>query len=55
MKAYILARLGEASTYRGIFALCTALGVFIAPELQNAIITIGLTAIGLFGFAPDKK
>ena len=42
----ILNALKQESTWRGIIAIATALGIQIAPELQTAIITIGLTAIG---------
>jgi hypothetical protein len=45
--AYILARLGEASTYRGIFALLTALGISMNPEQASAITATGLALIGM--------
>lgn len=47
--AYLFARLSEASTWRGLFALLTAFGVAIAPDLMEAIITFGLSAIGVIG------
>ena len=45
--SYILARLGEASTYRGIFALLTALGLALKPEQAAAITSTGLALIGM--------
>lgn len=52
---YLLDRAKEASTWRGIVALLTALGVALTPEQQNAIITAGLGLIGVIGvFFGDK-
>lgn len=54
-KEFILARLKEASTWRAIILLLTALGVPIAPLLADRIIAIGLAAAGLVGvFMPDQ-
>lgn len=53
---YIINRLKEASTWRGIALLLTALGLQVAPELQEAVITVGVSAAGLIGVVfPDKK
>lgn len=53
---YIINRLKEASTWRGIALLLTALGVQVAPELQEAVITVGVSTAGLIGVVfPDKK
>ena len=55
MKDYILDRMKEASTWRGIILLLTAVGVPVAPELQSVIISAGLGLAGLIGaIAPDK-
>jgi hypothetical protein len=55
MKTYILARAKEPSSWRGLFLILTAIGVPIAPEMANAIITIGLGIAGAIGVAaPDK-
>jgi hypothetical protein len=54
MKPYILARLKEASTGRGIILLLTAVGVPVAPAMADAIISVGLAVAGLIGVAaPD--
>jgi hypothetical protein len=56
MKAYLLERGKEASTWRGLVALLTALGVGISPEQGEAIIALGLASIGAIGvFFADKK
>ena len=44
---YILDRLKEPSTLRGILAMVTAVGVKLHPELQEAIISAGLALIGM--------
>lgn len=53
---YILARLKEASTWRGIVAVVAACGVAISPELSDAIVGAGLGLMGILGaFFPDSK
>ena len=55
MKAYILARIKEVFTWRGIILVLTAVGVPVAPALADSIISAGLAIAGLIGaFAPDK-
>lgn len=44
--AYIVARLGEPSTWRGLFALLTALGITLHPDQVAAVTSLGLAAIG---------
>jgi len=44
---YIIDRLKEASTWRGLAALVTAFGVTLSPELSDAIVAAGLGVIGL--------
>ena len=53
--AYLLARLKEASTWRGIALLLTALGVQVAPEVQEAVISVGIAVAGAVGVLfPDS-
>ena len=53
--AYLLARLKEASTWRGIVLLLTAFGVQVAPEVQDAIISVGIAVAGAIGVLfPDS-
>jgi hypothetical protein len=56
MKEYIHDRLQEPSTWRGMVLICTAFGVPIAPQMAEAIITIGLALSGGIGvLTSDKK
>jgi len=51
---YLIERLKEASTWRGIVAILTGFGVYLTPEQQNAIIALGLAVMGAIGaFFPD--
>jgi len=55
MNEYLLARLSEASTWRGIMMALTAFGVALSPEQIEAIIAVGLAIAGVIGiFFPDK-
>ena len=55
MKAYILERMKEPSTWRGLILLLTAVGVPVAPALADSIISVGLAVAGLIGAVmPDK-
>jgi len=55
-KEYNKDRLKEPSTWRGIILLCTAFGVPVAPQMAEAIITIGLALSGGVGvITSDKK
>lgn len=55
MKAYILERMKEPSTWRGLILLLTAVGVPVAPALADSIISVGLAVAGLIGaVTPDK-
>lgn len=54
--AYLMNRLDETSTWRGIIALMTACGIAIRPELGEAIVAAGLAGIGVVGaLFPDLK
>jgi hypothetical protein len=56
MLQFILERGKEASTWRGLVALVTAVGVTISPELAEAVIALGLAVIGVLGVVTtDKK
>lgn len=49
MKNYIFERMKEPSTWRGVLLFLTAVGVPIAPELANHIVTGGLALAGIVG------
>jgi len=51
MRDYILDRVKEPSTWRGALLFLTAIGVPIAPELANHIVTAGLALAGIVGMA----
>ena len=56
LKEYIKARLKEASTWRSLVYICTGLGVPIAPEMAEMIVSIGLIVAGTIGATtPDSK
>ena len=46
---YLLERLYEPSTWRGIILVLTAAGVHISPELEKSIVSVGLSVVGLIG------
>jgi len=49
-------RLFEASTWRGIMAFLTGVGVAVSPEQSEAIIAAGLAIVGLLGvFTRDEQ
>jgi len=51
-----LEMLKEPSSWRGLFAILTAVGIVLSPEQQTAIIAAGLSAIGLVNvFRKEKK
>jgi hypothetical protein len=45
----LLAHLSQPSTLRGIFLLCSALGVYVRPDIAEAIIAVGMASSGLVG------
>jgi len=44
---YILNRLTERSTWQGIVALATGVGISLSPQLAEAIMAAGVAAAGL--------
>ncbi len=53
---YVIKRLQEPSTWRGIVAFISGLGVTLTPEYKEAIIGAGLGVMGLIGMlSRDKK
>lgn len=49
MKQYIIDRLKEPSTWRGLVLIATALGVNISPDQTTAIVSIGIGIAGVIG------
>jgi len=55
MKPWLLARLREPSTWRGLVWILTVSGVLLTPEQAEAIMLAGMTMAGLLGvFLSDK-
>lgn len=52
---WLLNRLREPSTWRGLVWLLTALGVSLSPEAWAHITTIGMAAAGLIGVLTREK
>ena len=56
MKQKAIARFKEASTWRGLVAVLTAIGVTFEPEQVAAIVAFGMAVAGLIGvIAPDTN
>ncbi|MFW9603393.1 MAG: hypothetical protein ACMV0F_00385 [Trichlorobacter sp.] len=56
LKLYVVNRAKEASTWRGVIMLLTAVGLKITPETADAIIGVGIAVAGLVGMLlPDSK
>ena len=52
---YIIQRLKEASTWRGIILVATASGAHWSPESQETVITVGVGLAGVIGaLIPDS-
>ena len=47
MKDWIFNRLGEKSTWRGIFTVLTIAGLSLGPDVKEAVIGTGVSLIGL--------
>jgi len=55
MVEYVIARLKEASTWRGIIGLLTAAGISVSPEMLDRIVAAGMALMGVVGmFFKDK-
>lgn len=55
MKSYLLERLKEASTWRGIILVLTAAGVPVAPAMAEQIIAAGIGVAGVIGILSKDK
>lgn len=52
---YLLDRLQEPSTWRGLVMIVTSLGVALSPEQVAAIVATGSAIVGLIGvFTRDR-
>ena len=56
IRQFVLDRLAEASTWRGIILVLTSAGVHVAPQWNDSIISIGIGLAGIVGVVTaDKK
>ena len=56
MKDYILQRLKEPSTWRGLVLIATSAGVAVTPAMADAIVALGIGLAGVIGVVTaDKK
>lgn len=54
--SYVMTRLKEPSTWRGIILLITSIGISLSPEQLDAFVALGLCLTGAIGtFLPDAK
>jgi hypothetical protein len=55
-KKYILERMREPSTWRGVALLAAASGITVAPAMWEHIAAIGMAISGLIGMlAPERS
>jgi len=52
---YILDRLAENSTWRGLILVGTAIGLKVEPEHQEAIVAAGLSLVGVINIFRKGK
>lgn len=52
---HLLDRLAEASTWRGIILVLSALGLTIQPEYHEHIIALALAAVGIINILRREK
>jgi len=52
---YVIDRLAENSTWRGIILVVTATGAHLSPELSNAIVAAGLGLVGLINVLRKER
>lgn len=52
---YILDRLNETSTWRGIVGVLTGLGVKVRPDLAESIIAAGIALMGIVNIFRKEK
>lgn len=54
-QAWLLERARERNTWFGLLSLLGALGITVAPELQEHIIVIGMAVAGIVGIVTEEK
>ena len=55
LRKYVIARLQESSTWRGLVLIATALGAKAQPQVWEAVVTSGLMIAGMIAVIfPDR-
>lgn len=55
LKSYLFDRLKERSTYLGVLAILTSIGVNVDPAVADAIVTLALALAGaVMASTPDQ-
>jgi len=54
-REYLLARLAEPSTWRGLILAVAGLGVTVAPDRMDAIVSVAMLAAGIIGAGTSDK
>lgn len=52
--SYLVEKLKEPSTWRGIIWIVTAFGLVLEPEQKEAVVAFGMTLAGLIGVFVEK-
>lgn len=55
MLSYLAARLKEPTTWMAICTALTSIGVYVAPELKETLITIGVSIGTLLGILLQER
>lgn len=55
IREYLLARLQEPSTWRGLVLCATAAGIGIEPDAAEAITALGMLGAGLIGVMTEDR
>lgn len=54
-RQYVLDRLSEVSTWKGIILIAAAAGVPIAPALGEQLIAVGIAIVGVINILTKEK
>jgi hypothetical protein len=55
LRQYLIARLNEPSTWRGVVLFLAAVGIDLVPEQTETIVSFGLGMAGLIGVLSEDK
>ena len=55
IKKYVIARINEPSTWRGVVLFLSAVGIDLVPDQTETIVSFGLGMAGLIGVMSEDK